>query len=265
MKEFHNIIGNVLRVRRKVFVAQEIRDPTTPNEIIHEPNRVRNLISEKYRKLYVSETKKPLFEVGNIKPVSYRNVLDAAKMVSIGKGLGIDCIPDQILRDTNEVITKKLTDLVNLIFKSKKIPTPFAFARLHLLNKLKGVTPGLDDLRPIMISSPVIKIIEALILQDLKRTLVPMICPAQTGFIPEYSTQTHILRLIGKVIDYKKSKTFKTRRWKILFIDFKTAFDRVDHKQLMNKLEKTDLKHDTLNVIKLLYNSYHFTLPGGEL
>jgi len=109
-----------------------------------------------------------------------------------------------------------------------------------------------------------IKIIEALILQDLKLTLVPMICPAQTGFILEYSTQTHIIRLIGKVIDYKKSKTFNTGRWKILFIDFKTAFDRVDHKQLMNKLEKTELKQDTLNVIKLLYNSYRFTLPGGE-
>ncbi len=48
----------------------------------------------------------------------------------------------------------------------------------------------------------------------------------------------------------------------ILFIDFKTAFDRVDHKTLMEKLEKAGVKKNTLNVVKLLYNSYHFTLPG---
>jgi len=185
--------------------------------------------------------------------------------VSADKGLGIDCIPDQILNNNNpeESITKKLTDLVNLIFRMKKIPTPFVFARMHLLNKLKGETPGLDDLRAIMISSPIIKLIEALVLQDLQSTLKPLICPAQVGFLPKYSTQTQILRLLGKVIDYKQSAIFNSGSWMILFIDFKTAFDRVSHKLLMEKLEKTGVKPDTLNVVKLLYNSYQFTLPGG--
>jgi len=49
----------------------------------------------------------------------------------------------------------------------------------------------------------------------------------------------------------------------ILFIDFKAAFDRVDHNVLLRKLEVSGVKLRTLNIIKLLYNSYHFTLPGG--
>ena len=264
MKEFHNIVGNVLRVKKKVFVAHELRDPEAPDEIIYEPDRVRQLISNKYSRLYASDCEKSHFEVGEIKPVSREEVCRAAELVSSGKGLGIDCIPDRILdvKDPGGIVIKKLTELVNLVFGAKKIPTPFVFARLHLLNKLKGETPGLEDIRPIMISSPIIKLIEALILEDLQNTLEPQICPAQVGFIPKYNTQTHILRLLGKVIDYKERATFNTGSWMILFIDFKTAFDRVDHKTLMEKLERAGVKKNTLNVIKLLYNSYHFTLPG---
>jgi len=54
------------------------------------------------------------------------------------------------------------------------------------------------------------------------------------------------------VIDYKERATFNTGSWMVLFIDFKTAFDRVDHKTLMEKLEKAGVGKNTLNVIKLL-------------
>lgn len=58
--------------------------------------------------------------------------------------------------------------LINHIFAQKVIPTPICHARLHLINKLKdGSVPSLNDLRPIMISSPIIKVIEAIALADL--------------------------------------------------------------------------------------------------
>jgi hypothetical protein len=97
MKEFHNIVGNVLRVKKKVFVAHELRDPEAPDEIIYEPDRVRQLISNRYSKLYASDCEESHFEVGEIEPVSMEEVCRAAKLVSFGKGLGIDCIPDRIL------------------------------------------------------------------------------------------------------------------------------------------------------------------------
>ncbi len=223
----------ILRVKKKVFVAHELRDPEAPDEIVYEPDKVRQMISDKYSRLYASDCEESHFEVGEIEPVSREEVCQAAGLVSLGKGLGIDCIPDRILdaKDPEGIVIKKLTELVNLVFGTKRIPTPFVFARLHLLNKLKGEIPGLEDLRPIMISSPIIKLIEALILEDLQNTLVPLICLAQVGFIPNYSTQTHILRLLGKVIDYKEHATFNTGSWMMLFIDFKTAFDRVDHRK----------------------------------
>ena len=188
---------------------------------------------------------------------------ELAGVISAGKGIGMDCIPDMILGTGDSRIVRKLTELVNLFFDTRQIYTPFKFARLHLLNKLKTGIPSLDDLRPIMISSPIIKIIEAIALGDLREKLEHLIDHAQVGFLPKLGTQTQILRLLGKVIDCKASPRFSSGAWIILFIDFKAAFDRVDHNILFRKLEASGIKPRTLNIIKLLYNSYHFTLPGG--
>ena len=94
MKEFQNIIGNVLRVRKKIFVAREIRDPETPEEIVYEPDRIRRLILDKYGKLYGSDHEKFYFEIGNIEPTTSKDICRAAELVSVDKELGIDCIPD---------------------------------------------------------------------------------------------------------------------------------------------------------------------------
>ena len=264
MKEFHFIVGSLLRVRKTAFSANEIENPSGSGEVTYEPEEIRSLISKKYRQLFASDCPRRAFEVGYIEPTTCEEINELAGVISAGKGIGMDCIPDVILGTGDSRIVRKLAELVNLFFKTGRIYTPFKFARLHLLNKLKTGIPSLDDLRPIMISSPIIKIIEAIALGDLREKLEHLIDHAQVGFLPKLSTQTQILRLLGKVIDCKASPRFNSGAWIILFIDFKAAFDRVDHNILFRKLEASGIKPRTLNIIKLLYNSYHFTLPGGS-
>jgi hypothetical protein len=263
MKEFHFIVGSLLRVRKTAFSANEIENPPGSGEVTYEPEEIRSLISGKYRQLFDSDCPRRAFEVGYIEPATCSEISELTEAISVGKGIGMDCIPDLILNTGDSRIVKKLTDLINLFFELKQISTPFKFARLHLLNKLKTGIPSLDDLRPIMMSSPIIKIIEAIALRDLKERLEPLIDHAQVGFLPKLGTQTQILRLLGKVIDCKASSRFTSGAWIVLFIDFKAAFDRVDHDILLRKLEASGVKPRTLNIIRLLYNSYHFTLPGG--
>jgi len=45
-------------------------------------------------------------------------------------------------------------------------------------------------------------------------------------------------------------------------IGFSAAFDRVDHNILFKKLDEVGVTCRTINIVKLLYHSYHFTLPG---
>ena len=113
-----------------------------------------------------------------------------------------------------------------------------------------------------MISTPIVKVIEAIALEDLKRVLEPKIDLAQVRFLPTLNTQTQILRLVGKVIDLRESPLFRSGYWFILFVDFKAAFDKVNHAILFRKLAGSGVQEGTVNILKVLYNSDHFTSPG---
>ena len=71
------------------------------------------------------------------------------------------------------------------------------------------------------------------------------------------------MRLIGKINDIKEDTNFKSKNWRILFIDFRSAFDQVDQVILMKRLENSGVKERTLNILKLLYNSYHFVVKNS--
>jgi len=87
--------------------------------------------------LFASDCPREAFEVGYIEPTTYNEVAELAEVISTGKGIGMDCIPDIILGTGDPRVIRKLAELVNLFFGSKRICTPFKFARLHLLNKLR--------------------------------------------------------------------------------------------------------------------------------
>jgi len=232
--------------------------------MIHNPLKLKAVLSKKYQELFLSDSPRKPFSVEPIDPTSAEEVNLSVAQISSSKGLGIDCIPDTILQDDQPEVREKLVSFVNLLFRKTEIPTPYNCARLHLLNKLKSGTPGLEDLRPIMISSSIIKLIESIALKDLKEKLESQICSTQTGFITRLGTQVHILRLVGKMKDIRDDLTFKSGNWFAFFVDFKSAFDRVNHTLLFQKLLNTGVSARTINILKLLYNSYHFSLPEDQ-
>ncbi len=74
----------------------------------------------------------------------------------------------------------------------------------------------------------------------------------------------HILRLVGKIKDIQKNPSFKGDTWSALFVNFISAFDCVDHILLFQKLQKLKVSGRKINILKLLYNSYHFSLLGDK-
>ncbi len=83
-----------------------------------------------------------------------------------------------------------------------------------------------------MTSSPIVKVIEEVVLRELKEILEPRIAKNQVGFLSGQSTQVHILRLLGKIQDVKTGPYFRCGSWLCLFVDFRSAFDKVDHEIL---------------------------------
>ena len=180
---------NILKVRKSSISVREIEDLQEGRHIIHDPVELRGILSNKYSELFMSESPRVPVVLEEIESTSLKGVACSVAAISSNKGLGIDCIPDTILQDDRPEIREKLVRFVNTIFKGTSIPIPFSCARLHLLNKLKSGTPGLDDLRPIMITSPIVKLIESIALQELLLELELLIC---SGFVTGLGTQRHI-------------------------------------------------------------------------
>ena len=72
----------------------------------------------------------------------------------------------------------------------------------------------------------------------------------------------NIYKAIGTIEQFKAKKQ---KNWYGLFIDIKMAFDTASHKIIINELQKTKISNSTLNVIKLLLNSYQTSMNGKEL
>jgi len=64
------------------------------------------------------------------------------------------------------------------------IPNFHFDSRLIPLNKIHPQIPSRKDMRPIIVTSPLIKLVEACLLPDLTTYLIEKLHHSQTGFIP---------------------------------------------------------------------------------
>ena len=123
-------------------------------------------------------------------------LFQASKLLSAGKGLGPNWVPDSFfsrpLNKENEAAKKELldslgnVDLLQAHFES----------RIVLINKNKVGVPEAKDIRPIAIQSPIQKMYELPIAPQLKR-LNALTSPKQFGFKPNKCTSHAILGLFS--------------------------------------------------------------------
>lgn len=86
---------------------------------------------------------------------------------------------------------------------------------------------------------------------------------AQVGFISGGECQLHLVRALSEIRIIKSRKGSSAKNF-LTFLDYKAAFDSINHDILFEVLEKSKLERSALEVIKLLYNHYRFSVGGGE-
>jgi len=100
--------------------------------------------------------------------------------------------------------------------------------RLIALNKKHPLITKKDQFRPIIITSLLVKILEARLVKPLKRYMVYRLNVAQTGFVPGMDHSVNICRLLTNLSEYKN----KGMRSFLLFLDFSSAYNTVLHEKL---------------------------------
>ena len=262
-REMHNILQTVMRIKSKPPIIEGISNPE--GKVIENSNKVLSILTDFFKDKYDDHGTKIKFP--GINPPQIKLTISEfdiiAKKINTNKGNGYDYIPLSILNMPQG--KKFILSVVNEVFQQKH-PDPTVFStRLMLLSKTGSKFPKVTEIRPIAITTLPQKVIEHVLLGRLELEFGDKISNAQFGFRPRMETLMHILRLIDKLQSIRDSKPKRFKHC-LVFIDFSTAFDSIDHHMLLTKMEsKSEFSQETLNLLKWYLSSIHLRLEENMI
>ena len=180
-------------------------------------------------------------------PISCSEIVDIVHKFDINKSTGHDGIPAKILKWSIPIISPILRDIFNLYIHTGTYPDELKIARVVALHKT-GTKNSAENYRPISILTQLNKVFEKLIHNRLMNFLNEenILTPKQFGFRKKHNTTHGILSLIEEIkacLDNKKVCG-------ALFIDLKGAFDTIDIKIMLQKLEHYGVRGKELSLFK---------------
>jgi len=174
---------------------------------------------------------------------------DIINRLSSGKASSFDLLSDIMFKEPLRSQTAaKLGDLWSIDLNSSNIIKHFQ-CRLIPLNKDHPKIPKPDRFRPIIVSSPLVKLLEARFLPKLNDYLLSNIHKGQTGFIKGCGIMVNINRALNRIL----MRTSNNIRIYGIFIDFSNAYNTIKHQKLFKDLEKV-LGPEETKFIQAIYS-----------
>ena len=167
---------------------------------------------------------------------SQTNVTTVSKIlenIDSSKAAGIDNLGGKFIKDGTQVIAFPITQICNLSIKSCSFPDACKLAKVKPLFK-KGSKTDPKNYRPISLLPLVSKIIEKVIHDQTQNYLTEnkILYEYQSGFRPNHSTDFALSFLNDKVLKGFDKGCFTG----MILIDLQKAFDTIDHKLLLEKM-----------------------------
>ena len=177
-------------------------------------------------------------------------VEEAINFLKSNKAPGEDGIINEYLKWGKKELITPITNLFNKILMTEKIPQQWQTSTIILLHK-KGNRDDLNNYRPISLMPNMYKLFTKILTNRITKIMDENQPPEQAGFRKQYSTIDH-LHTINQVIE--KTQEFNLSTF-IAFIDYKKAFDSVEHASLVESLEKIAIHPKYIRLIDKIYTN----------
>lgn len=179
-----------------------------------------------------------------ISPTSPNEIIDLIDSLDDSKSPGPCVIPTKLLKIAKQQLSIPLSAICNSSFEEGVFPELAKVAKVIPLHK-KGSTFDVNNYRPISLLSIFSKILEKLMITRLNTflDLHDIIHPNQFGFRSGYSTAHSLISITETIRQTLDNNKFGCG----VFIDLKKAFDTVNHKILLSKLNHYGIREEALS------------------
>ena len=196
-----------------------------------------------------------------IPPITTQQISSFIQNLDSSKATGLDGIGPRLLKIIQNIISPSIAALINKSLTSGIFPNQLKITKVFPVFK-NGSKSDLSNYRPISILPTISKIFEKHVNKHLMGYLnkYNLIHECQSGFRQKHSCQTALVKLIDQWMACIDNGDIVGT----LFIDFRKAFDMVDHTLLIQKLSLYKLTSTTLDWFTSYLNCRLQTIVNGQ-
>ena len=170
--------------------------------------------------------------------ISTADVTLSLSRINTRKAIGPDAIPNWVLKSCALCLAPPVCAIWNSCFRESYTPSVWKSGDVCPLAKVNPPMKVEKDLRPITLSPQLSKCLEWYPREWLLELLKDVMDPHQFGSMKGSSTTLALVELIHGWVSAVETLGSVVR---VLFLDFRKAFDRVDHHILLSKLVNHDV------------------------
>ena len=164
--------------------------------------------------------------------MSPTNVKQKVKTLKTNKAVGPNNIPTKILKTYSKSLSKPLSELINLSFAQAKFLTILKIVKVMPIHK-QGDKSECDNYKPLSLISNISKLLEKLVHERLYSFLEKekLLFEGQYGFRNKHSTTDALTNITERIRDACDKGYYACGA----FVDFRKAFDTVNHEILLHQ------------------------------
>lgn len=243
-REVKRLCGNGDSAREDIRSIFRIHTDCTDRDLADKINEAFVGVMQEYNPL--SDDVMVLCEDDEPIQVTVDSVTARLSKISASRAGWLDNLPNWVLKEFSDILAPALTEVLNQSFRELKVPHIWKLADVPLpVPKGASIEDFNKDLRPISLTSTLSKVAEGYIIdRALKPLMLECMYPNQFGFIPDSSTTFALVSMLH----HRSEATDGTgAHVRVALLDYKKAFDLVDHNLLIAKLCSLGVKPTAVN------------------